>query len=110
MQTYDLSVPLTMNFVAEDFITHNTETMVVEMLYMACSNRNFRILMLAPYESQIRNMFTRLNELIAESPLIKQQVVSTTKNPAKIEFSNGSMILGFTTGDDASSVRGQRAD
>lgn len=110
MQTYDLSVPLTMNFVAEDFITHNTETMVVEMLYMACSNRNFRILMLAPYENQIRNMFTRLNELIAESPLIKQLVVSTTKNPAKIEFSNGSMILGFTTGDDASSVRGQRGD
>lgn len=110
MQTYDLSVPLTMNFIAEDFITHNTETMVVEMLYMACSNRNFRILMLAPYENQIRNMFTRLNELIAESPLVKQLVVSTTKNPAKIELANGSMILGFTTGDDASSVRGQRGD
>ncbi|MGL4878000.1 hypothetical protein [Paraclostridium dentum] len=109
-QTYDLSVPLTMNFVADDFITHNTETMVVEMLYLAYTKRNFRILMLAPFENQIRNMFTRLNELIAESPLIKQTVVSTTKNPAKIEFANGSMILGFTTGDDAASVRGQRAD
>lgn len=109
MQTYDLSVPLTMNFVAEDFITHNTETMVVEMLYMACTRKNFRVLMAAPYENQIRNMFTRLNELIAESPLIKQTVVSATKNPAKIEFANGSMILGFTTGDDAASVRGQRA-
>ena len=54
--------------------------------------------------------FTRLNELIAESPLVKQAVVSTTKNPAKIEFANGSMILGFTTGDDAASIRGQRAD
>ena len=110
MQTYDLSVPLTMNFVAEDFITHNTETMVVEMLYKACTNTNFRILMVAPYENQVQNMFTRLNELISESPLIKQMVVSTTKNPAKIEFSNGSKILGFTTGDDASSIRGQRAD
>lgn len=110
MQTYDLSVPMTMNFVAEDFITHNTETMVVEMLYMAFSNPNFRILMIAPYENQVRNMFTRLNELIRESPLIKETVVSTTKNPYKVEFTNGSMILGFTTGDDASSVRGQRAD
>lgn len=110
MQTYDLSVPLTMNFIAEDFITHNTETMVVEMLYKACCNKNFRILMIAPYENQVRNMFTRLNELIAESPLVKKQVKSTTKNPAKIEFTNGSMILGFTTGDDASSVRGQKAD
>ena len=110
MQTYDLSVPLTMNFVAEDFITHNTETMVVEMLYLAFTKKNFRVLMAAPYENQIRNMFTRLNELIAESPLIKQTVVASTKNPAKIEFANGSMILGFTTGDDAASIRGQRAD
>ena len=110
VQTYDISIPLTMNFVVDDFITHNTETMVVEMLYMAFTNRNFRILMIAPYENQVRNMFTRLNEIISESPLIKPYIVSTTKNPAKIEFSNGSMILGFTTGDDASSVRGQRAD
>ena len=110
MQTYDLSVPFTMNFVAEDFITHNTETMVVEMLYLAYTRKNFRVLMAAPYENQIRNMFTRLNELISESPLVKRAVVSSTKNPAKIEFSNGSMILGFTTGDDAASVRGQRAD
>ena len=110
MQTYDLSVPLTMNFIAEDFITHNTETMVVEMLYLAFTKKNFRVLMAAPYENQIRNMFTRLNELISESPLVKQAVVSSTKNPAKIEFANGSMILGFTTGDDAASVRGQRAD
>ena len=110
MQTYDFSVPITMNFVAEDFITHNTETMVVEMLYLAFTKKNFRVLMAAPYENQIRNMFTRLNELIAESPLIKQAVVASTKNPAKIEFANGSMILGFTTGDDAASIRGQRAD
>lgn len=110
MQTYDFSVPLTMNFVAEDFITHNTETMVVEMLHQCSTNVNFRVLMAAPYENQIRNMFTRLNELIAESPLVAAQVVSSTKSPYKIEFANGSMILGFTTGDDASSIRGQKAD
>lgn len=110
MQTYDLSVPLTMNFVAEDFITHNTETMVVEMLHQVCTNKNFRVLMAAPYENQIRNMFTRLNELISESPIIKAQVKSSTKSPYKIEMNNGSMILGFTTGDDASSIRGQKAD
>lgn len=87
-----------------------TETMVVEMLWQAFTNKNFRVLMAAPYENQIRNMFTRLNELIDESPLVKSQVKSKTKSPYKIEFNNGSMILGFTTGDDASSIRGQRAD
>ena len=87
-----------------------TETMVVEMLHQAATNKNFRVLMAAPYENQIRNMFTRLNELIDESPLVKSLIKSRTKNPYKIEFNNGSMILGFTTGDDASSIRGQRAD
>lgn len=109
-QTYDFSIPVTMNFVVNDFITHNTETMVVEMLYMAMTNNNFRILLAAPYDSQIRNMFTRLNELIGYSPLVKDSVVASTKTPAKIEFANGSMILGFTTGDDASTIRGQKAD
>lgn len=110
MQTYDLSVPVTMNFVAEDFITHNTETMVVEMLHQVFSKRNFRVLMAAPFENQIRNMFTRLNELIKESPLLKNEVIRSTKNPYCIELKNGSMILGFTAGDDAASIRGQRAD
>lgn len=87
-----------------------TETMVVEMLHMAFTHRNFRILMAAPFENQIRNMFTRLNELIKESPLLKSEVVRSTKNPYCIEFKNGSMILGFTAGDDAASIRGQRAD
>lgn len=87
-----------------------TETMVVEMLHMAFTNRNFRILMAAPFENQIRNMFTRLNELVKESPLLKAEVVRSTKNPYCIELKNGSMILGFTAGDDAASIRGQRAD
>lgn len=87
-----------------------TETMVVEMLHMAFTHRNFRILMAAPFENQIRNMFTRLNELIKESPLLKSEIVRSTKNPYCIEFKNGSMILGFTAGDDAASIRGQRAD
>lgn len=87
-----------------------TETMVVEMLHQAFTKRNFRIIMAAPFENQIRNMFTRLNELIKESPLLKNEVVRNVKNPYVIEFANGSMILGFTAGDDAASIRGQRAD
>ena len=87
-----------------------TETLVVEMLHQVFSKRNFRVLMAAPFENQIRNMFTRLNELIKESPLLKNEVIRSTKNPYCIELKNGSMILGFTAGDDAASIRGQRAD
>ena len=79
--------------------------MVVEMLWQVFTKRNFRVLMAAPFENQIRNMFTRINELIRESPLLKDEIVRTTKNPYVIEFKNGSMILGFTAGDDAASIK-----
>lgn len=68
----------------------------------------------APYENQIRLIFDRLRELIDASPLIKDEVEASTKSPYAIRFSNGSKILGFTTGassnSGAASLRGQRAD
>lgn len=79
--------------------------MVVEILYKVFTNRNFRIIIAAPFENQVRNMFMRLHELIKESPLVKSEMVRSTKNPYIIEFANGSSILGFTAGDDAASIK-----
>ena len=45
----------------------------------------------------------RMKELIAESPLVKQQVIRMKSNPYMIEFQNGSVILGFTTGASSGS-------
>lgn len=97
-QTYDFSIPETMNFVVNDIITHNSECMVIEALYNACRRRNYRVLLITPYENQIRLLFQRINELRNSSPLLDARVVSSTKNPYKIEFDNGSLIMGFTTG------------
>lgn len=83
--------------------TGKTESMVVEALYQVIRRRNFRVLIVTPYENQVRLAFMRLNELIGESPLIKDQVKSATKNPYKIEFNNQSAILGFTTGASSGS-------
>lgn len=94
--------------------TGKTETMVVESLFHVCTKRNFRVLIVTPYETQVRLAFMRLNELIQESPVVKSMVISNTKNPYMIKLSNESAILGFTTGASsgggAASVRGQRAD
>ena len=91
-----------------------TETMVVESLFHVCTKRNFRVLIVTPYETQVRLAFMRINELIQESPVVKSMVVGNTKNPYLIKLSNDSAILGFTTGASsgggAASVRGQRAD
>ena len=115
--TYDLYVPDYHNFVANDIITHNTgksETMVVEALWRACTNKQFRVLCVTPYENQVNLLFMRMRELIHDSPLVKNQVVRMKNSPYMIEFSNGSSIMGFTTGassgSGAASVRGQKAD
>jgi len=56
----------------------------------------------------------RMREIIHESPMIKAEVVKMKNSPYTIEFANGSVIMGFTTGASsgsaAASVRGQRAD
>lgn len=112
--TYDLTVPETHNFVAENIIVHNTEVMCVEGMYKAATNKNIVVLYATPYESQIRLIFNRLTELYTGSPLLKDTVVSNTKNPFAIKLNNGSRIVGFTTGaktgSGAASLRGQRAD
>lgn len=94
--------------------TGKTEEMVIDMLWRTNTRRNYRCLTITPYENQVRLQFQRLRELIDASPLLKQEVVSMTKNPYIITFKNNSAIFGFTTGASSgsggASIRGQRAD
>ena len=91
-----------------------SETMIVGGLHKAYTNKQFRVLYVTPYETQVNLIFMRMRELIADSPLLKSQIVRMINSPYMIEFANGSTIMGFTTGassgSGAASVRGQRAD
>lgn len=83
--------------------TGKTETMCIEMLWKAFTKPHHRILVVTPYETQVRLIFTRLTELLTESPMLKKEVKRQTKNPYWIEFKNGAIILGFTTGASSGS-------
>lgn len=91
-----------------------TETMIVEGLHKVFTHKQFRVLYVTPYETQVNLIFMRMRELINDSPLVKNEVVRMKNSPYTIEFKNGSVIMGFTTGassgSGAASVRGQRAD
>lgn len=91
-----------------------SETMIIEGLHKAYTHEGFRILYVTPYETQVNLVFMRMRELIQSSPLLKIEVVKMKNSPYTIEFRNGSVIMGFTTGassgSGAASVRGQRAD
>lgn len=91
-----------------------TETMVVYCLWYAQHHKNSRLLIVTPYEHQVRLIFMRLEELIRDSPELRNEV-KTTKNPFIASFPNGAKIMGFTGGANSgsqsgASVRGQRAD
>lgn len=113
-QTYDLTIPNTHNFVANDIIVHNTETMCVDALWRTYTKPKYRCLFVTPYENQCRLIFIRLKELIEGSPLLKKELKRMTQNPYMIEWKSGSMMMGFTTGAASGSggagIRGQRAD
>ena len=94
--------------------TGKTETMCVTALHRAITVKSFRVLFVAPYESQVRAFFDRVNTLIDDSQILKPLLKGRTKTPFEIKFTNGSSIAGFTTGASsgggAASIRGQRGD
>lgn len=94
--------------------TGKTETMIIEALYRVFNKKMFVFMFATPYENQIRTIFERINVILDNSKLLKEQLVRSTKNPYVIKFSNGSKILGFTTGSSSgnagASLRGQTAD
>lgn len=119
-QTYDLTVPGTHNFIANDIIVHNTDSLCVKALYNAFTKPNrtedetFVVLIVTPYESQIQLIFNRIRELIGKSEELQASVKRDVLNPQEIEFWNKAVIRGFTagsrSGSGASNIRGQRGD
>lgn len=88
--------------------------MCVEALHAVNTHVEYVVVIVAPYENQIRLIFNRLQELINGSPLVKARMLGSTKNPYEIKFQNNSRIVGFTTGASSNSggasIRGQRAN
>lgn len=91
-----------------------SECMIVDALWQVCTHKNYRVLFITPYENQVELIFRRIREIVNDSPMIKEEISRIKNSPYTVEFNNGSVILGFTTGaasgSGAASVRGQRAD
>lgn len=97
-----------------------TEALVVSMLYNLYTkpglpeNEGFKVVVIAPYQTQVELIFSRLRELINSSDELKNSVARDVKAPNyTIELKNGSTVKGFTagtkSGGNADSVRGQHA-
>ena len=94
--------------------TGKSDCMVIDSMWRTHTRPKYRALFVTPFENQIRLIFVRIKEIIEMSPELKKDVIKMTFNPYMIQWSNGSMIIGFTTGASSgsagASIRGQRAD
>jgi len=100
--------------------TGKTDALCIFALYHAYIQLNrgkdpgYRVLYIAPYESQVNEFFSRIRELMSNSENLLASVVRDVRNPHEIELANGSIIRGMSagskTGKAAANVRGQKAD
>jgi intein/homing endonuclease len=124
---YDIQVENRNNFIAEGLIVHNcsalkkvsrigrragkTNCITVSMLHHAYTNAGHTILVIAPYQNQIGVIFDQVDNFLGVSTSLKSSIKRNTKNPYRMEFYNGSRILGFTagtrTGSKSTGIRGQ---
>jgi len=84
------------------------------IIYQAFTESNTPILLVAPYLSQVNEIFEDIEHLTQDSPTVCQTIVRQIQSPFRlIEFSNGSVIKGMcagsTPGRRGSSLRGQGA-
>jgi replicative DNA helicase len=90
-----------------------TEAISVNMLHYAYTHENVTVLVIAPYKNQVGLIFDKLDQFLGKSDSLKASIKRNTKNPYRVEFHNGSKILGFTsgtrTGSKSTGIRGQDA-
>lgn len=90
-----------------------TEALVIETLHHVATNKNHTVLIIAPYERQVTRFFDEMSKFINMSTTIKGSLSRYTKTPSRMEFNNGSKVLGFSSGATSSSgsdkIRGQDA-
>lgn len=91
-----------------------TETLCIVMLHAIFTHANFPVVVIAPFQSQVDLIFTRLVNLVKSNPTLNNSVKRSVKAPNyMLELHNGAKVTGFTagtrSGQDAGASRGQSA-
>ncbi len=90
-----------------------SESLIIEILHHITTHKYHTVLVVAPYERQVTKLFDDMSRFINLSANLRNSVSRYTKTPSRIEFNNGSKVLGFSAGATSSSgsdkIRGQDA-
>ena len=92
-----------------------TEVMCIAILHAIFTHKNFRCVVVCPYDAQVELIFERLRIMIDGNANLSNSVKRKVKKPTHtIELHNGSVVIGFTAGtkskQEAGASRGQPAN
>jgi len=100
METYDLSVPLYHNFVANDIIVHNSIVLSTDALHFAFTTRGGQGLIAAPHQGHLDTLVEEIEFQLDQNPDLMRSIAVTNYGKPKIhrkpyfriEFTNGSIL------------------
>ncbi len=97
--------------------TGKTYAMSVIAIWATLSQPNRVVLVIAPDSAKVKVIFRNIDLFLRANPVLEQYLVRQSNSSPDIlrAFSNGSQVVGFTTGtrnlkEDGATVRGQTAD
>lgn len=115
-QTYAISVPETENLITDNFITHNTVHMCLDILHTAFFNKNKTIFVLVPEKKNMNRMLEIMGNMLRKSVLREAFTMGSKKGKKEdieatfdyeIKCISGSVIRFFFVKQNPDKIRGQ---
>jgi len=87
-----------------------SDLLALRALHKAHTTGDIAVLVAAPFLKQVETVFDKVIKLANRSEAVSETLARYVKTPNhEINFTNGSKIVGFTTGDKGDVARGQEA-
>lgn len=86
-----------------DIITHNSISIISEILWKMFTNSYRKIVLITPYQSQISELWDVMENMVETSPHVKSSIKRKINNPQELQLYNGSSLKCFTAGSKSSS-------
>jgi len=110
-QCYDVEIGTKdhLFLLANGMVSHNSETMAIEVLFHLARYSNFNVILVAPFETQLMKFEEKLINWLNNSVDMQDNLfLKYNKTKHTMTFSNGSKYEGYCTGGDKQSKTADR--
>ena len=84
-----------------------TVVLVCEALWAAATEKNIRVVIIAPYKENIKEIERVMSNMALNSSAIKESIIKYERDPLLIEFTNGSQIKCLPANKNPDIIRGK---